>query len=69
MYGYANEKTYKVAIALSNDEALYLIAKRYDAWDQCRAQLARQGISALGGVQLDDPDLDTADLEELLSEF
>ena len=59
------------ALWLGNDESLYDLACKYKTYDALREALVESYglLQTRDGVEYDDPNLDIAELDELLEEF
>jgi len=68
--GWANYETWNVALWLGNDENLYEVAQRYDSYDRLIPRLEYQfGQMTPDGVRWMDGKIDTAELDEMLSDL
>ena len=68
--GWANWATWNVSLWLQNDEALYNVAKRYDRYDALIPRLENGwGQMTPDGARWMDPTIDTAALDEMLSDL
>lgn len=68
--GWSNYETWNVALWISNDEAMYNLVKPYRNWKQAKKMLWEFDITKTDdGVSLEDPELNTEELDELVSEL
>lgn len=68
--GWANYATWNVATFLTNEESLYNLVKRYDNWQKAKTTLSWYNITeTIDGISFDDPELDTQELDNMLSEL
>jgi hypothetical protein len=68
--GWANYETWNVALWLGNDENLYKVARQYDRYDALIPRLEYQfGQMTPDGVRWMDGKIDTAELDEMLTDL
>ena len=68
--GYANWETWNVALWIQNDYSTYKIARQYDSYDRLIPRLEMHwGQMTPDGARWMDPTIDTAALDEMLSEL
>ena len=68
--GWANYETWNVALWLQNDYSTYAVAQKYDRYDALIPRLELMwGPMTPDGVRWMDPTVDTAELDEMLSDF
>ena len=66
MNGYSNHETLKVALMLDNNYASYQFAKTCRSFEEFRLGC---GEDELDGVKLDDPKINTKELDEKIKEL
>ena len=68
--GWANWATWNVALWLQNDEKMYRVAQQYDRYDSLIPRLEYKfGQMTPDGARWMDPTIDTAAIDEMLSEL
>ena len=68
--GWANYETWNVALWLQNEYAFYKVAQKYDRYDALIPRLEYEfGQITPDGVRWMDPDINTAELDEMLADF
>ena len=68
--GWANWETWNASLWLQNAEMLYSIARRAYSWQNCIDLLMLHSITETGyGLGYNSPDIDTAEMEEMLDEL
>jgi len=68
--GWANWETWNVALWISNDEATYKVAQRYDSYDRLIPRLEMMwGQMTPDGARWMDGTIDTAALDEMLADL
>ena len=68
--GWKNWATWNVALWIQNDETLYKVARQYDSYDALipRLEIMRGQITP-DGARWMDPAIDTAALDEMLTDL
>jgi hypothetical protein len=68
--GWANWATWNVTLWLQNDEKMYCVAQQYDRYDALIPRLEHKfGQMTPDGARWMDPTIDTAAIDEMLSEL
>ena len=68
--GWKNWATWNVALWLGNDETLYKVARQYDSYDALIPRLEiMRGQMTPDGARWMDPTIDTAALDEMLTDL
>ena len=68
--GWKNWATWNVALWLGNDETLYKVARQYDSYDALIPRLEIMwGQMTPDGARWMDPTIDTAALDEMLTDL
>jgi hypothetical protein len=68
--GWANWETWNVALWIQNDEATYKVARQYDSYDRLIPRLEMLwGQMTPDGARWMDATIDTAELDEMLSDL
>jgi hypothetical protein len=68
--GWANWATWNVALWIQNDETLYKVARQYDSYDALIPRLEIMwGQMTPDGARWMDPTIDTAALDEMLTDL
>ena len=70
MNGWANYETWNASLWIGNDEFLYNLARRCTSYAAVCSVFKAAGILTTGdGVRYDDPAIDQAEMDEMISEL